>query len=61
MSKALADGEKLKPSQVVTELGARWKALPAHAQQEWNDKAKSKNAEVAIKNRLLSHLRTRLL
>ena len=45
MSKALADGEKLKPSQVVTELGARWRALPAHARQEWNDKAKSKNAE----------------
>ena len=45
MTKALADGEKLKPSQVVTELGARWKALSDEEKSEWNDKAKSKNAE----------------
>ena len=45
MTKALADGEKLKPSQVVTELGARWKALSDDEKSEWNDKAKSKNAE----------------
>jgi hypothetical protein len=45
MTKALADGEKLKPSQVVTELGARWKALSDEEKSEWNDKATSKNAE----------------
>jgi hypothetical protein len=45
MSKALADGEKLKPSQVVTELGARWRALSDQEKSEWNDKAKSKNAD----------------
>jgi len=45
MSKALADGEKLKPSHVVTELGARWRALSDHEKSEWNDKAKSKNAD----------------
>ena len=45
MSKALADGEKLKPSQVVTELGARWRALSEQEKSEWNAKAKSKNAD----------------
>jgi len=44
MAKSLADGEKLKPSQVVTELAGRWKALSDDERSEWNDKAKAKNA-----------------
>ena len=44
MSKSLADGEKLKPSQVVTELAGRWKALSDEEKAEWNEKAKAKNA-----------------
>jgi gluconate kinase len=44
MAKSLADGEKLKPSQVVTELAGRWKALSDDERSEWNDKANAKNA-----------------
>ena len=44
MAKSLADGDKLKPSQVVTELAGRWKALSDDERSEWNDKAKAKNA-----------------
>jgi hypothetical protein len=44
MAKSLADGEKLKPSQVVTELAGRWKALSEEEKAEWNEKAKAKNA-----------------
>ena len=44
MAKSLADGEKLKPSQVVTELAGRWKALSESEKAEWNEKAKAKNA-----------------
>jgi hypothetical protein len=44
MAKSLADGEKLKPSQVVTELAGRWKALSDEEKAEWNEKAKAKNA-----------------
>lgn len=39
MSDALADGETLKPSMVVTELGKRWKALNEDEQAEWKGKA----------------------
>lgn len=39
MSDALADGETLKPSMVVTELGKRWKALSLDEQAEWKGKA----------------------
>lgn len=44
MAQHLADGEKLKPSQVVTELAGRWKALSDDEKAEWNDKANVKNA-----------------
>lgn len=44
MAQSLADGEKLKPSQVVTELAGRWKALSDEVKAEWNEKAKTKNA-----------------
>ena len=44
MAKSLVDGEMLKPSQVVTELAGRWKALSDHERSEWNDKAKANNA-----------------
>ena len=44
MAQSLADGEKLKPSQVVTELAGRWKALSEEVKAEWNEKAKTKNA-----------------
>ena len=44
MVQSLADGEKLKPSQVVTELAGRWKALSEEEKAEWNEKAKAKNA-----------------
>jgi hypothetical protein len=44
MAKSLADGEKLKPSQVVTELAGRWKALSDEEKAEWNEKSKTKNA-----------------
>ena len=45
MAKSLADGEKLKPSQVVTELAGRWKALSDDERSEWNEKAKANNAD----------------
>ena len=44
MAKSLADGEKIKPSQVVTELAGRWRALSDEEKAEWNEKAKTKNA-----------------
>ena len=44
MAQSLADGEKLKPSQVVTELAGRWKALSESDKAEWNEKAKAKNS-----------------
>jgi gluconate kinase len=44
MAQHLADGEKLKPSQVVTELAGRWKALSDDEKAEWNEKANVKNA-----------------
>jgi hypothetical protein len=39
MSDALAQGESLKPSMVVAELGKRWKALTDDEQAEWKGKA----------------------
>ena len=39
MSDALAQGETLKPSMVVAELGKRWKALTDDEQTEWKGKA----------------------
>jgi len=39
----LEEGAKLPPQDVVTELGARWKAASAEEQTIWNDKAKEIN------------------
>ena len=44
MTQSLADGEKIKPSQVVTELAGRWKALSDDEKAEWNEKANAKNS-----------------
>jgi hypothetical protein len=43
MENDLAEGEKLKPQLVVTELAARWKALPDEERSVWNEKAKAAN------------------
>jgi len=45
MEAELADGEKLKPQDVVTKLAARWKELSDDEKAEWNDKAKEANSE----------------
>lgn len=41
MEADLADGQKLKPQDVVTALAARWKALDDDEKATWNAKAKS--------------------
>jgi hypothetical protein len=41
LAKDLADGEKPKPQKVISELGARWKALDEKTKEEWNSKAKT--------------------
>ena len=33
-----------KPTEVVTEIAKRWKALEDGAREEWNEKAKAENA-----------------
>ena len=38
------DGEKVKSSQVMTELGKRWKALTDEERDGWNAKAKELKA-----------------
>ena len=40
LTKELEDGKKLKPQKIITEQGARWKALDQKTKDEWNDKAK---------------------
>ena len=45
MEAELADGEKLKPQDVVTKLAARWKELSDEDKAEWNQKAKDANSE----------------
>ena len=45
MEAELADGEKLKPQDVVTKLAARWKELSEDEKAEWNEKAKEANSE----------------
>ena len=45
MEAELADGEKLKPQDVVTKLAARWKELSDEEKAEWNQKAKDANSE----------------
>ena len=45
MEAELADGEKLKPQNVVTKLAARWKELSDDEKAEWNEKAKEANSE----------------
>jgi alkyl hydroperoxide reductase subunit AhpF len=39
MEANLEEGEKLKPKDVMTELGARWKALSDSEKDEWKTKA----------------------
>ena len=39
MEADLEEGEKLKPKDVMTELGARWKALSDSEKDEWKTKA----------------------
>ena len=39
-----ADGEKVKSSQVMTELGKRWKALTDQEREVWNAKAQELKA-----------------
>lgn len=43
MQAELADGEKLKPQNVVTAMAARWKALGDDEKAVWNAKAKSQS------------------
>ena len=38
---ALEEGTKLKPQAVVTEIAARWKALPEDDRNWWNAEAKT--------------------
>ena len=45
MEAELADGEKLKPQEVVTKLAARWKELSDEEKAQWNEKAKEANSE----------------
>lgn len=44
LSQELADGEKLKPQDVVTEIAKRWSALSDDEKAEWNEKAKTPEA-----------------
>ena len=44
---ALDEGEKLKPTAVVSEIATRWKALGDDEKNEWNDKAKTPSSSDA--------------
>ena len=44
-TKLTSDGAKLKNQDIMTELGAMWKALSEHERTEWNDKAKGSDVE----------------
>ena len=41
MEAELEEGEKLKPTAVVTEIAAQWKALSEVEKAEWNERAKT--------------------
>ena len=38
---SLGEGEKLKPTDIIREVAAKWKAESEEVRQEWNNKAKS--------------------
>jgi hypothetical protein len=44
-TKLTSDGAKLKNQDIMTELGAMWKALSEDERTEWNDKAKGSDVE----------------
>ena len=44
-TKLTADGAKLKNQDIMTELGAMWKALSDEEKAPWNDKAKGSDVE----------------
>jgi len=46
-AKLSVDGAKYKNQDIMTELGAMWKALSEEEKAPWNDKAKSTEAEVS--------------
>jgi hypothetical protein len=44
-TKLTADGAKLKNQDIMTELGAMWKALSDEEKAPWNEKAKGSDVE----------------
>ena len=44
-TKLTSDGAKLKNQDIMTELGAMWKALSDEERTKWNDKAKGSDVE----------------
>jgi hypothetical protein len=44
-TKLTSDGAKLKNQDIMTELGAMWKALSEDERTVWNDKAKGSDVE----------------
>jgi hypothetical protein len=44
-TKLTSDGAKLKNQDIMTELGAMWKALSEDQRNVWNDKAKGSDVE----------------
>jgi len=46
-TKLTADGSKLKNQDIMTELGAMWKALSDEEKAPWNEKAKAVDPEVS--------------
>jgi hypothetical protein len=44
-TKLTSDGAKLKNQDIMTELGAMWKALSEEERTKWNDKAKGSDVE----------------
>ena len=47
-AKLTADGAKLKNQDIMTELGAMWKALSDEEKASWNDKAKAVDVDVDV-------------
>jgi hypothetical protein len=47
-TKLTSDGAKLKNQDIMTELGAMWKALSEEDRTKWNDKAKGSDDETEL-------------
>ena len=47
-TKLTTDGAKLKNQDIMTELGAMWKALSDEERTKWNDKAKGSDDETEM-------------